>query len=310
VNADDHLLDLLALPGWRLHPDGDLTRFAVKHVGVACKMRWPEIVSYLSRSVPGDLSKYTDPDHVKRQEGGWTGGLFREGWRNSVAFVHTELMTIDIDSHGEIGRAAAALGKFRKAIHSTYKSTPEAPRCRVVLQLAKPCTDLQKYKAAHAAIRECLFRWGYVRPDKKARIEGDIDAGASDGTRLNFAPMHHPDRRPEFLSTDGELLDLDRVREAPKPSATVIPIRERNLDRYREGALRRADEEIRTALVGGRHVEIFRQAAALARPELDLPDHTITGALLPAAQSVLPESRWQEAQHAIVDGIERGRRGG
>jgi hypothetical protein len=218
-------------------------------------------------------------------------------------------MTIDIDSHGEIGRAAAALAKFRKAIHSTFKSTPEAPRCRVVLQLSKPCTDLAKYRTAHKAMRECLFAWGYVRPDKKARIEGDIDEGASDATRLNYAPMHHPDRRPEFLATDGELLDLDRVRERPKPPPAPTPIRDRNPDKYREGALRRAEEEIRTALVGGRHGEIFKQAAALARPELGLPDHTIAGALLPAARTVLPEARWSEAEKTIADGIAKGRCG-
>jgi hypothetical protein len=306
---DDRPLDVLALPAWRLHRDGDLTRFATKHVGVACKMRWPVLVGYLSRSVPGDLSRYADPDIVKRQEGGWTAGLYRERWRNSAAFVHTELMTIDIDAHGEIERAAAALARFRKAIHSTFKSTPKAPRCRVVLQLAKPCTDLARYRAAHKVMRECLYRWGYVRPDKKARVEGDIDEGASDATRLNYAPMHHPERRPEFLATDGELLDLDRMHERPKPPPPPTPIRERNPDKYREGALRRAEEEIRSALVGGRHGEIFKQAAALARPELGLPDHVIAAALYPAARSVLPESRWGEAQKTIEDGIARGRNG-
>lgn len=308
MNADERLLDVLALPAWRLHPDGDLTRFAVKHVGIPCRMRWPELVGYLSWSVPGDVSRYADLDIIKRQEGGWTGGLYREGWRNSAAFVRTEIMTIDIDAHGEIKRAAAALARFRKAIHSTFKSTPEAPRCRVVLHLARPCTDLARYRAAHKAMRECLYRWGYVRPDKKGRVEGDIDEGASDATRLNYAPMHHPEGRPEFLATDGELLDLDRVYERPKPPPPTR-IRERNPDKYREAALRRAEEEICTALVGGRHGEIFKQAAALARPELGLPRRAIAAALYPAAQSVLPETRWGEARKTIEDGIARGRQG-
>lgn len=305
----DHVLDVLALPAWRLHPDGDMTRFAVKHVGVACKMTWAELCLYLSKSTPGDLSRYTDPEIVKRQEGGWTGGLFRECWRNSAAFVHTELMTFDFDCHGDIKIVAAALGKFRRAIHSTYKSTPpEAPRCRAVLQLSEPCKDLARYRVAHKIMREALYRWGFVRPDKKARIEGDIDEGASDATRLNYAPMHHPGRTPAFFAGDGELLDLSRMREPPKPAPPPTPIRrDRNPDRYREGALRRAEEEIRTALQGGRHGEIFKQAAALARPELGLDDHAIAAALWPAAQAVLPEARWPEAQKTIRDGIARGR---
>lgn len=306
---DEPLLDVLALPAWRVHPDGDLSRFAVRHVGIACRMRWPELVGYLSRGVPGDPAKYPDPEIAKRQEGGWTGGRFRNGWRHHSAFVHTELLTLDIDAHGEIERAAAALAPFRKAIHSTFKSMPSAPRCRVVLPLSEPCTDLAMYKTAHAGMRERLYAWGYIRPDKARGIKGDIDEGASDATRLNFAPMHHPGRAFGFLATDGEALDIARIPAKSKPTPALAAPRKRNQDRYREGALRRAETEVRSALEGQRHPAVFKESAALARPELGLSDVEIEATLYPAAVAVMGERRAHEAKRTILDGIARGRAG-
>ena len=254
---DEHEIDVLALPPWRLFKEErgavDLSRFADCHVGLACKMRWPELCGYLERSTAGAPEEHPDPEIAKRHEGGYTGGLYREGWRSGEAFIHTELLTIDLDGHGETERAAEALAPLRKAIHSTYKSTSEAPRCRVVLQLSKPCTDLQAYKRAHAGLRERLYAWGYVRPDKTRKIRGDIDEGASDATRLNFAPMHHPSRAPRFLATDGafrsrfDCIPPPPPKSKPRPAA---PPRDRNPDRYREGALRSASEEVRTAYRG------------------------------------------------------------
>jgi hypothetical protein len=309
VNLDETLLDVLALPGWRLHPDGDLSRFAAKHVGIACQMRWSEICGYLSRGTMCDPGKYPDLEIAKRQEGGWAGGLYRGGWRHHSAFVHTQLLTIDVDAHGEIERAAEALAPFRKAMHSTFKSAPDAPRCRVVLLLAEPCTDLRLYKRAHAAVRERLYSWGYIRPDKVRGIKGDIDEGASDATRLSYAPMYQPGREFRFLATEGEPIDVRRIPEppAPPPRPLVSTTREHNPDRYREAALRRAEEEVRSALEGQRHESLFKQAASLARPELALPDGEIWSALEPAALAVMGEGRRFEIERTIRDGLARGR---
>jgi hypothetical protein len=308
-DPDDVIFDVLALPAWRLHPDGDLTHFAAKHRGVACRMRWAEICGYLCRGVPGDPSHYPDPEIAKRQEGGWTGGLYRDGWRHHSAFVCTQLLTIDVDAHGEIERAAEALAPFRKAIHSTFKSTPDAPRCRVVLPLAVPCTDLREYKRAHAGVRERLYSWGYVRPDRRAGIKGDIDEGASDATRLSYAPMYQPGRAFRFLATAGLALDVPRIPEPPKsaPRPPTTALRERNPDRYREAALRRAEDEVRTALEGQRHESLFKEAASLARPELELREEDIWSALLPAFLAIAGEARRREGERTIADGIARGR---
>jgi hypothetical protein len=303
------VLDVLALPAWRLHPDGDLTRFTARHVGIACKMYWPELCGFLSRGVAGDVAKHPDPNICKRQEGGWTGGLFRDGWRHNTAFVQTQLLTIDIDAHGEVDRAAEALAPFRKAIHSTFQSTSDAPRCRVVVPLVEPCTDLRLYKNAHAALRERLYAWGYVRPDRALRVKGDIDEGASDATRLNFSPMYQRGREFRFLETDGEALDVSRIPEPPKaePRPGFTQPRERNADRYREAALRRAEDEVRTALEGQRHESLFKEAASLSRPELALPEGDIWGALLPAFLASAGEARRREGERTIADGIARGR---
>jgi hypothetical protein len=305
----DVVVDVLALPPWRLHPDGDIARFAARHVGVPCKMPWAEFCGYLSRGVAGDPAKYPDPEIAKRAEGGWAGGLYREGWRHHTAFVHTQLLTIDVDGHGDVDRAAAAFAPFVTAIHSTYKSNAEAPRCRVVMLLSEPCTDLREYKRAHRAMCESLYRVGYVRPDKVARVKGDIDEGASDATRLSYAPMHHHAREFRFASTAGAPLEIARIPlPTPRKIAPIVP-RERNADRYREGALRRAEAEVRSALEGQRHEVLFKEAAALARPELGLSEGEILSALFPPAVAVMGQNRAHEARRTILDGIARGRNG-
>ncbi|MGD0680036.1 MAG: hypothetical protein ABSC94_32025 [Polyangiaceae bacterium] len=310
ANPLDELLDILALPDWRIFPTGEVGRFAAKHVGIPCQMRWSEIVGYLSRGVAGNPTKYPDPQIAKAAEGGWAAGLYRDNWRESNAFIRTQLMTIDIDGHGEVRRAASALARFCKAIHSTYKSTPEAPRCRVVLLLSKPCIDRLAYKRAHAAMREQLYTWGYARADKRARVEGDIDEGASDVTRLNYAPMFHPSRSFEFLATGGAPLDLSRIPLAPSPlRRAVLAPRSKNPDAYREGALQRAEHEVRTALEGQRHGRLFREAASLARPALGLKDADIYAALLPAFIAAAGLARGHEGERTIADGIARGRAG-
>jgi hypothetical protein len=308
--ASEGAIDVLALPSWRLHPDGDLSRFAVRHIGIACRMLWPELCGYLSRAVAGDPERYADADIAKRQEGGYVGGLYRGNWRHTDAFVRTQILTMDIDGHGEIERAAEAFAPFRKAIHSTYKSKPEAPRCRVVLQLARPCTSLAKYRAAHAALRERLYSWGYIRADKAQRIAGDLDRGASDATRLNYGPMYRPPYAPAFLATDGELLDIDRVPAPAKAQLSLVPsTRERNPDKYREGALRGAEAEMRSAMDGQRHETLYKEAASLSRAELGLSDEEIASVLGPAALSVMGEGRHTEVERTIRDGIARGRAG-
>ncbi len=228
-----------------------------------------------------------------------------------AAFVHTRLLTIDIDAHGEIERAAAALAPFCKAIHSTYNSAPDSPRCRVVVLLAELCTDLRVYKKTHAAVRERLYSWGYVRPDKDRGIKGDIDEGASDATRLSYAPMHQPGREFRFLATEGDLLDVNRIpepaRPAPRPSSPSP--RDRNPDRYREAALRRAEEQVRSSLEGQRHEALFKEAASLGRAELALADGEIWSALQVAALSSMGEGRPLEIERTIRDGIARERSG-
>jgi hypothetical protein len=187
--------------------------------------------------------------------------------------VHTQLRTIDIDVHGEIERAVEALAPFCKATHSTHKSAPEVSRCRAVGLLAEPCTDLRAYKKAHSRLRERLYCWGYVRPDKDRGIKGDIDEGASDATRLGYAPMCQPGRAFRFLETEGNRLDVNRIRApprpAPRPPASMA--RSRNPDRYREASLRRAEEEIRSSLEGQRHEARFKEPASVARAELAFP---------------------------------------
>jgi hypothetical protein len=298
---DDRLLDLLTLPAWRILTE-DLEFRKERQIGVPLKLTWRELVACLAHAEVGDPMKYSDPEIAKRARGGYAGGLFPNGWRNHKDFSHTEIMTVDIDGHGEVARAAAAFASFRTAIHSTYKSARAAPRCRAVVLLAQRCTELSEYKRGHKAIRDCLYAWGYER--------ADIDEGASDATRLNYWPMVQPGEQFTFAVTRGEPLDIARIpAPKPKPGPLASATRKPNPDKYREGALRRAEAAVRVASKGDRHATLFREAASLARENLHLSNGEIERALHQAFVAAAGEGRSHEGARTIADAIARGRTG-
>jgi hypothetical protein len=306
--VDDVKLQVLVLKRSAIFDD-NLELLKVPHIGKGLRMTWPTFVEFLRSTVAqGDPSLPFDV--AKRARGGWVGGEWADNHRLGTKFISTQLLTIDVDANGDIDRIAAAFAPYTKLIHSTYKSTPDKPRARLVLVLSEPCRDKAQYKAVHKFLRSKMVAAGWSATD--------LDDGASDCTRLNYFPMHQVGVEPRVLATDGALVDVARIVEATRlgkaparkapgqPPPTSSP---RTGEAYRQGALRRAHEAMASATDGDRHALLFREAASLARPELGCSDEEIEQALLGPFLDVAGETRADEGARTIRDAIAAGRSG-
>jgi hypothetical protein len=269
-------------------------------VGTPCRMTWANLAAYLSRPTDGDPVAFPNPDEAKRQAGAWSPCLYKDNRRRKADVVHACAITFDIDGGGDVDRASKAFAAFRKIVHSTYKSTPQAPRCRVVLPLAEPCTDAKLYELAHAAVRRELGARGFI-----------VDEGAKDISRLNFAPMIYPGRTFAFNATDGVPFDVRKFAASVKPPAPTkpAPTNGEHRDAYVQAALRRAADAVAGASVGDRHHLLSKEAYTLARPDLGLSLSQITSALLGAFVSRAGEARMLEGARTIKDAFFAARGG-
>jgi hypothetical protein len=208
-------------------------------------------------------------------------------------------ITFDIDGGGDVDRASEAFAAFRKIVHSTYKSTSEAPRCRVVLPLAAACTSLRDYERAHGVVRKELTQRGFI-----------VDEGAKDISRLNYAPMVYPGRAFAFRSSTGAAFDIDKFSAAaPPPPKPKPPPKPEHRNAYIQAALRRSSNALFAANVGDRHHLLSKEAFTLSRPELGLSLDEVRGAVLEAFVARAGESRRREAERTIADAFKAARGG-
>lgn len=271
-------------------------------VGTPERMTWPALLARLARATMGDPD--LPDDEAKRGAGSWSPCFYRGNARAKKNVISCWAITFDIDVGGDVDRACRAFDRFQKIVHSTYKSTPEAPRCRVVLPLAAPCADPAQYEAAHALMRRELGRRGLT-----------CDDGAKDISRLNFWPMVRPGREFHVRSTDGAPFDLAgfaraaeadtvRRRAAAQPDRTTAPSER---PAYVRASLQRAAGAILLAVDGDRHHQLAREAFTLARPALGLSFAEVRGALLEAFVLRAGESRRVEGERTIRDAYRAAR---
>jgi hypothetical protein len=265
---------------------------------------WFDFIQFFGKSQEGDPG--LEPNKAKVARGGWAGGHYQGGHRAGKALNRTQLMALDIDRGGDIDRASDALASFRKVIHSTYKSTPENPRCRVVLMLSEPITDPKQYKIVYKTMVDAMIRAGYV--------EGDVDRAASDVSRLNYFPMHQRGIEPRCVVTDGNLVDVPRILRVAAETAKLVQRRRANVitlgkargPNYIAACIRNAREEMEGAREGERHTTLFKKAAGLAKVGV-ANDADIVDALLPIW--IRKGGEEAEGLRVLNDAIDAGRGG-
>ena len=277
----------------QLFVDGDPARgFRGKTTGTPGTTTWAGLVRLLSRAPEGDLNRYPDPNVQKSARGGWSACALNGGRRLASAFIETRLLGLDIDKNGDIEKVLEAFSPFQKIVHGTYKSTPTAPRCRVILPLKDTCRDPGLFRCAHRAVRAAVVRRGWFHPE-------DFDDAGSDPSRLWFLPMVPPGVRYGFRVTDGEPLDIGKLVTSKVTGCTARP---KTISKP-SAALAWATRKMNDAPEGRRHGTVYSMAAWLSEIAPPIPHDDIYATLLPHA----PEGRAAEFRRTIGDGIRQGR---
>lgn len=287
-NFDRQLeLDVLLVEDPAVYP-----RERRRMVGRALRLPWWNVRTWLSRPLVATH---------KAERGGWTPAKFKGDHKLKANLVHASALLIDVDEGGDVDRIADLLVGHLAVVHSTFSSTPEKPRCRIVLPLVEP-VDAATYETAWKAAAAHLGAHG-VTPDM----------GTKDAGRLGYMPCVRAGAGYRFRSVDGDPLDA-RAAVAAQPAEpprvhVPSPASEHSgrhtatehSGRYIAAALRKAAHAVASASAGTRHDLLNREAYGLAR--LDLTEGEIREALLPAFVQAAGEGRIEEGERAIRDAV-------
>lgn len=258
-------------------------------VGTPRRMTWAELADFLSAPSIGD---------AKDIAGGYSPARYRDDARRKANLIAIGVLVVDVDGNGDVDRIADAVSRYDAIVQETFSSTNDDPRCRLLLRLAEP-VGAQVYEDAHAIVRARLRALGAVTDD-----------GAKDASRLSYCPVRRADAGYRFRLVSGRPLDAARVIAAQPPKPPPPPPRmvaAAHADAYRRGALQRAAQAVASASPGARHDALNREAYALAR--LDLTEHEIADALVPAFVAAAGEGRRWEAKRTVRDAVNARKQG-
>ena len=206
-------------------------------------MRWSELLDRLSHFVVTNetVAQYKGMSQDRQAEikdvGGFVGGYCKDGSRKQV--TARSVLCLDADyaddalwADWQLIRSEAA------AIYSTHKHTPEAPRLRLVIPLARDVTPDE-----YAAIGR--------------RVAADLGIDKFDDTtyspdRLMYWPSCSSDGEQVFDYQDGPMLDPDRVLAQYQDwrDVSAWPVSRRVADVVRRAAARQQDPLTKTGIVG------------------------------------------------------------
>lgn len=121
-------------------------------------MLWSQLVDRLSRTTRtgethAEYMKMTkaQQDRIK-DVGGFIGGTLKGGRRKTDNVVWRQVVTLDADyAKGDLWASVEVMLGCAAAIYSTHKHTPQRPRLRLVIPLARPVTP-DEYQAVSRRI--------------------------------------------------------------------------------------------------------------------------------------------------------------
>lgn len=171
--------------------------------------------------------------------GGFVAGTLREGKRKNGYVDSRSMLTLDLD-HAVPGiwDEITMLCDFRCLIYSTHKHTPEAPRVRFVVPLAREITA-DEYPAVSRMVA------------KDIGIDM-VDDTCHEAARLMYWPSTSSDGEFLFHEQDGELLDPDMVLARYKDwrDSTQWPVSSRQSEIVKRSIAKQADPLEKPGIVG------------------------------------------------------------
>lgn len=146
------------------------------------------------------------PNQEKTELPAWSPTIYREGsTKGTVGVEAVTAIVLDYDAGDTPFVEAMLPWPYRSAVYTTFSHTPEKPRFRVVIPLARPC-PVELYPR--------LWLWA------RSRCVGTIDESCKDPGRIWFRPT---EAATVIAITTGDDLDIDpaTLPEPPPQYATL-----------------------------------------------------------------------------------------
>ena len=177
-------------------------------------------------------------DNIK-DVGGFVGGQLREGRRKNGMVLCRSMLTLDMD-YGEPGiwDEIDLLHDFRCCVYSTHKHTPEHPRLRMIIPLARDITEEEYPAVARMVTKE---------------IGIDLfDDTTYEACRLMYWPSTSANGEFFYKTKDGPLLDPDAylAKYADWHDASTWPVSSRQSEAVRRSITQQADPLEKPGIVG------------------------------------------------------------
>ena len=177
-------------------------------------------------------------DNIK-DVGGFVGGQLREGRRKNGMVLCRSMLTLDMD-YGEPGiwDEIDLLYDFRCCVYSTHKHTPEHPRLRMIIPLARDITEEEYPAVARMVAKE---------------IGIDLfDDTTYEACRLMYWPSTSANGEFFYKTKDGPLLDPDAylAKYTDWHDASTWPVSSRQSEAVRRSITQQADPLEKPGIVG------------------------------------------------------------
>ena len=171
--------------------------------------------------------------------GGFVGGQLREGRRKNGMVLCRSMLTLDMD-YGEPGiwDEIDLLHDFRCCVYSTHKHTPEHPRLRMIIPLARDITE-EEYPAVARMVAK--------------GIGIDLfDDTTYEACRLMYWPSTSANGEFFYKTKDGPLLNPDAylAKYADWHDASTWPVSSRQSEAVRRSITQQADPLEKPGIVG------------------------------------------------------------
>ena len=177
-------------------------------------------------------------DNIK-DVGGFVGGQLREGRRKNGMVLCRSMLTLDMD-YGEPGiwDEIDLLHDFRCCVYSTHKHTPEHPRLRMIIPLARDISEEEYPAVARMVAKE---------------IGIDLfDDTTYEACRLMYWPSTSANGEFFYKTKDGPLLDPDAylAKYVDWRDASTWPVSSRQSEAVRRSITQQADPLEKPGIVG------------------------------------------------------------
>lgn len=164
----------------------------------------------------GFLAKYVAaPEIALRKEsvGGFALASFVDNRRGLAGVEKVFALVFDLDQGDTtIGQAARLFPRTRAAIYTTWSSTPEKPKLRIILLLSRPVSGEE-----HAR----LWCWAAAKFKRAGHV---LDESTRDASRLWYIPSYRPGGDPyEWRELKGRPLDVGATLKTGSARAPLLP---------------------------------------------------------------------------------------